>query len=326
MASEFATRPSALILCNAAEGPAFDRFAGVAHRNVEKTLLFRQRPSIDRYRHEYSLFRDALVTNGMPVLDIRDILTEGRWSSLEENPNHVFTRDSAITLPTAPGVFLPARMREPLRRPETRVLEAVLERLGLFPLPSPPRGVYLEGGDVVPFEADDRRVLLVGFGPRTSEAALAHMDTLLVPEYVDEIIGLKLAPWRINLDGGFLPVCKGVALIEPTSFDQAIVLSRGRRREYPFTDLLKAFGCRLIEVSRDESTFAQACNAICLGDRQIVYYDLAERVAEALRREGLEPILVPGRELVKGRGGPRCMSRPIYCDPFPLRTHRAPRA
>jgi N-dimethylarginine dimethylaminohydrolase len=312
MRSEFATRPSALLLCDAAANAAFAAFSDIDDRELERVLLFREPPVVEEYRREYAVFVETLVKQEIPVLELADLVDPARWPSLASNPNHVFTRDSLITFPSAPDVYLPGRMREPLRRPETSVLEAALRTLGLSALPRPPNDVYLEGGDVVPFEVAGRRSLLVGFGPRTAEAALDYLAELLIPDVVDEIVGLPLAPWRINLDGGFLPVAHDLAIIEPDSFDRAIVLDGRQRREHRFLDLLSGLGIRLVEVSREESIFAQACNAVCLGNGRIVYYDLASRVADALRQEGLEPLLVPGTQLVKGRGGPRCMSRPLY--------------
>lgn len=326
MRSEFATRPSALLVCNAAATRAFSAFAGVDPDDVERTLLFRQAPVLEDYRREYASFLEALLAQGIPILELADLLAPSEWPSLATNPNHVFTRDSVITLPSAPDAYVPGRMLEPLRRPETAVLGAALRGLGLSALPAPPEDVYLEGGDVVPFESAGLRSLLVGFGPRTSQAALAYLEGLLVPEFVDEIVGLPLKPPRMNLDGGFLPIAPDLALIEPTSFDRAFVLDGRRRREHAFLDLLLGLGMRLVEVSREESVFAQACNAVCLGDGRIVYYDLAPRVAAALRDRGVEPILVPGRELIKGRGGPRCMSRPLYCRPHAIPGAHTPRS
>jgi arginine deiminase len=57
----------------------------------------------------------------------------------------------------------------------------------------------------------------------------------------------------------------------------------------------------------------QACNCFCLGGRRVIAYDLSERVADGLRARDIEVLTVPGRELIKGTGGPRCMTRPLYC-------------
>jgi N-dimethylarginine dimethylaminohydrolase len=69
-------------------------------------------------------------------------------------------------------------------------------------------------------------------------------------------------------------------------------------------------------VIREESIFGQACNAVCLGEGRLLYYDLTLRIADTLRRHGFDPLLVPGSELFKDRGGPRCMTRPLYAKPL----------
>jgi arginine deiminase len=76
--------------------------------------------------------------------------------------------------------------------------------------------------------------------------------------------------------------------------------------------MVKDMGIRIIDVTKEESVYSQACNCICLGSRKIIYYDLCMRVYEKMREHDIEVHLVQGSELVKGRGGPRCMTRPIY--------------
>jgi N-dimethylarginine dimethylaminohydrolase len=69
-----------------------------------------------------------------------------------------------------------------------------------------PPELYLEGGDVIPFCYDNKKVLLIGYGPRTSLESLYFLRQTLVKErMVDEIIGFKLADWRLNIDGCFSP-------------------------------------------------------------------------------------------------------------------------
>jgi arginine deiminase len=57
-------------------------------------------------------------------------------------------------------------------------------------------------------------------------------------------------------------------------------------------------------------------NRTCLGGRKLICCDLCDGVYEPMLRCDFEVCRTPGSELVKGRGGPRCMTRPIYRRPL----------
>lgn len=134
----------------------------------------------------------------------------------------------------------------------------------------------------------------------------------LLPKYADEIIGIELASWRLNLDGGFVPVAQDVVVSNRSSIIRAFVFDARGRQCIDIWELLEDVGMHVIDTTREESVYLQACNCVCLGSRRIIYYDLCPRVNDLLRRHDVETHLVPGSELVKGRGGPRCMTRPVY--------------
>jgi N-dimethylarginine dimethylaminohydrolase len=74
----------------------------------------------------------------------------------------------------------------------------------------------------------------------------------------------------------------------------------------------KDHGFEIIEATKEESYFQQACNFVCLGTKKLVAYNMTERINEALRTRSFEVIGIEGDELVKGNGGPHCMTRPFY--------------
>jgi N-dimethylarginine dimethylaminohydrolase len=107
-------------------------------------------------------------------------------------------------------------------------------------------------------------------------------------------------------------VTNDTLLIEPTSIVQSWLIDQ---RGETFVDVIRLLadgGMEPIQVTRAEATTMQACNCVCLGNRRVVMYDLCARVAQALEARHIIVFTIPGAELIKGTGGPRCMTRPIY--------------
>jgi len=170
----------------------------------------------------------------------------------------------------------------------------------------------LEGGDVIPFVREGQRALLVGFGPRTQLDSVYALQDQLIPEYVDEVIGIELANWRINLDGGMMPVATDVLLAHRASLRRSFILDEHARAAVDVLSMFQDLGFQIVDVDFNESRYMQACNCLCLGHRRLVCYSFSERVLNILQRLDIEALPIAGSELVKGTGGPRCMSRPIY--------------
>jgi arginine deiminase len=175
-----------------------------------------------------------------------------------------------------------------------------------------PGELSLEGGDVIPLVREGQRALLIGFGPRTQLESVYVLRDRLVPEHVDEIIGIELAKCRFNLDGGMMPVASDVLLAHRGSIIRSFVLDNHTEVAVDLLSMFQDLGFRIVDVDFYESRKMQACNCLCLGNRRLICYNFCTRILEVLERLDLEVLAIAGAELVKGTGGPRCMTRPIY--------------
>jgi arginine deiminase len=65
-----------------------------------------------------------------------------------------------------------------------------------------------------------------------------------------------------------------------------------------------------VEALREQ--WNDAANTVAVQQAQVVSYSSNDRTIRALERAGIEVLAIPGSELVRGRGGARCMSMPLW--------------
>jgi len=323
--SEHRVTPDLIIVHNPCEFEGFQHFtsANTSDELLEQ-FLFRDHIDVEHYHDQHTQFVSTL-TNHVQTKYLSEILDPTELSScrasFQNNPNHVFTHDALLTIPWLPNRFILGNMKKPLRRQEAHVLKKMGEKLGLEELVSIPPHLYLEGGDVIPFCYDGKRVLLIGYGPRTSRDTLVLLrETLIKDGKVDEIIGFHLADWRINLDGCFFPVSRNLAVCNPESLVGGMRFQKETVETINPLEYLQKHGMKFIEATKEESYRWQACNFVCLGNNRLIAYNMTERINGILRGHGLEVVSIPGDQLVKGNGGPHCMTRPVYLNPYGQKT------
>lgn len=309
--SEYHVPPRRILMHHPRHGSSLENLS----RERLATLNFLDLPHVDELYAEYDAFA-TMIASQVDTLYLDDVLANHEPYRLEAaaNPNLIFMRDSSVTLPWSPKTFIPTRPALLSRAREAEIVSAALQKLGMTPLTHLEHDEYLEGGDVLPVTFDGRRVLLVGFGVRTTKAAAIKLALDLIPDHVDYIIGLSHDPELLHLDTGFTVLPNKVILAAAGMFGAGFLIDEDRRLS-PVNPLAyaEALGCSIVRCDKADAIAHERCNLLPLGNRRYLAFDLpAELKATLEAAAGVTIQLVKGTEIAKATGGVHCLTRPLY--------------
>ncbi|HUK58228.1 MAG TPA: arginine deiminase-related protein [Stellaceae bacterium] len=180
-------------------------------------------------------------------------------------PDLVFTANAAVVMD---GKALLARFRHPERQGEEpvfrRAFDALKAKGAIDEVLELPEGVFLEGAGDCVFDAT-RQLYWMGYGPRSSESARPHVETMLGVETV----ALRLADPRFyHMDTALNPLTRGELIYVPEAFAEE-GLAEIHARVKP----------ELRIPVEPEDAAHLAANAVCIGDAVVM-----SRCGEGLRR------------------------------------------
>jgi N-dimethylarginine dimethylaminohydrolase len=271
-------------------------------------FLFGDAINPDQFRKDHEQFVETLCSEGVNVVLITELLRHKPelLDETERLPNLVYTRD---TVTVTPGGYVLTRMKSPVRKNETTIIEAAMRELSISPLLRTKAPATIEGGDMVFL---DDETLLLGVGNRTNQKGLQQLVRIGKELGLRNLVAVPLPSWVIHLDGTFMPVDRDLAILHLRSLQKpASVFEDGKPGEkMMLQQFLKSRGVNLIEVT-DYERQRRATNVIPLRPRKAIAYAGNARVRRELSNNAVDLIEIEGSELIRGSGGPRCMTAAV---------------
>ncbi|MDU1373453.1 MAG: arginine deiminase [Staphylococcus epidermidis] len=257
---------------------------------------------------------------------------------LDPMPNLYFTRDPQASIGRGMTVN---RMFWRARRRESIFISYILKHHPRFKDENIPLWVdrdcpfNIEGGDELVLSKD---VLAIGISERTSAQAIERLARRIFKDSLStfkKVVAIEIPTSRtfMHLD----TVCTmidydkftthsailksegnmNIFIIEYDDKAEDIKIQRSSHLKQTLEKVLDVDEITLIPTGNGDiidgarEQWNDGSNTLCIRPGVVVTYDRNYVSNQLLREHGIKVIEIPGSELVRGRGGPRCMSQPL---------------
>ena len=273
--------------------------------------------------------------SGGKLGDYLSNLEDGYPFAVDPMPNLYFTRDPFATIGTGVSIH---KMHTPTRNRETLFGKFIFEHHPEYR--NAPRWYdrgetsSLEGGDILVLSP---LVLAVGISQRTREDSI---DTLAeaVLSYdgtFRKVLAFNIPKTRsfMHLDTVFTMVDRDKFTVHPNILSSITVfvmeLDENRKmkirqedgrledilKEHLHLDKVTLIPCgQGSEIDAAREQWSDGSNTLAIGPGEVVVYSRNYVTNRSLEEAGIRIHTIPSAELSRGRGGPRCMSMPLWRD------------
>jgi arginine deiminase len=246
-------------------------------------------------------------------------------------PNLLFTRDSSVWLDHGVAV---THLALPARRRESSITAAIYRHHPRFAGTAILHGgddteeAWLEGGDVLVLAPG---VLAIGVGQRTNPAGVeVFAERLFADGNAHTVLAVPISQDRatMHLDTVCTMVDRDLVVMYPAIADSlcAFVIEPGGKfsDKQPFLQAaaramgipeLRVIDTGLDPVTAEREQWDDGNNTLALAPGHVVAYERNKETNARLEEHGITVVPIAGSELGTGRGGPRCMSCPVWRDP-----------
>lgn len=255
---------------------------------------------------------------------------------LDPIPNLYFTRDPFACIGSGVAIN---RMYSVTRARETIYGDMIFHhhpafrgRVPFYYLPS--EAFSLEGGDVLNLSA---KVLAVGVSQRTKPEAVEKLARNILDDPHAEIatvLALEIPNMRafMHLDTVLTQIDIDKFIVHPEILHTLRIFElcakgdgvAARELNTPLSETLCHYlGLEHVEmihcggqdrIAAEREQWNDGSNTLCISPGVVIAYDRNHITNRMLEDKGVRVLKIPSAELSRGRGGPRCMSMPLWRD------------
>ena len=261
-----------------------------------------------------------------------DLVSESSKMVIAPMPNLYFTRDPFASIGNGVSInrmYSVTRNRETIYgeyifkyHPDFKDVPQYYSRYNTF---------HIEGGDILNI---NDHVLAVGISQRTEPDAidaLAHNIFNDETSPIDTILAFNIPNNRamMHLDTVFTQIDTDKFTIHPGIMGPLTVFEitpegegiKVKEMTGKLEDILEKYVGMPVElipcgggdrIAAEREQWNDGSNTLCIAPGTVVVYERNDVTNKVLEEKGIKLIVIPSAELSRGRGGPRCMSMPIW--------------
>lgn len=258
---------------------------------------------------------------------------------LDPMPNLYFTRDPAAAIGNGLSIN---PMSQTARQRESLFVEHIADHHPRFTASDIP--IWMDRNFSFPIEGGDElvlseTVLAIGVSERTSPRAVEQIANNLFTKHgkIEKVVAVEIPKKRssMHLDTVFTMVdydqfTTHAQVVDKDGRMNIFILEKGtplqisRRNNLKETlkEVLHLSDVNLIpcggedKIASAREQWNDGSNTLAIAPGVVITYERNYVSNQLLRENGIEVIEVQSSELVRGRGGPRCMSMPLVRDPI----------
>ena len=261
-----------------------------------------------------------------------DLVSEASKMVVAPMPNLYFTRDPFAMIGNGVSInrmYSVTRNRETIyaeyiftHHPDFKDVPQYYSRYNTF---------HIEGGDILNI---NDKVLAIGISQRTEPDAIDAIAKNIFEDEtspVETILAFNIPNNRamMHLDTVFTQIDTDKFTVHPGILGPLTVFEitpegdgiKVKEMNGTLESILEKYVGHPVElipcgggdrIAAEREQWNDGSNTLCIAPGTIVVYERNDVTNKVLRDKGLDLIIVPSAELSRGRGGPRCMSMPIW--------------